>query len=244
MLATLGLLITAFCVAAYGDDAPQGTDGSASHAARILPPMVDHHRPIRGNPPLAPEQTPRDIGAVTATPESAGFSVVPRLPELTWYPCQQCHEVIPANTERRLLYVPHHREVFHGAEQFWCHDCHTPEAEERLHTLDGKPADFNSSYQLCAQCHYQPRRDWFYGAHGKRVENWQGERSVYSCTHCHDPHNPAVRPRPAQPPPPLRRGLEPLEASGHHHETAPFVPAIPTTPATPAADTAPKEPKP
>ena len=45
-------------------------------------------------------------------------------------------------------------------------------------------------------------------AHGKRADSWQGERTVYGCTHCHDPHNPALAPRAPQPPPPVRIGLD------------------------------------
>jgi hypothetical protein len=200
-------------------DTVAGSDNASAGAAqRPLPPLVDGHRPLRGNPPLADGAPLRDIAAVARRPEDAGFTVVPRLPSLTWYPCQQCHEVIPANTQRRQLYVPHNASVTHGGAEFWCHSCHIAEKEEQLQTLIDEPVGFDQAYQLCAQCHYQPRRDWLYGAHGKRVANWQGEREVYSCTHCHDPHNPALRPRAPQAPPPLRRGLAPLHA--HAEATA------------------------
>lgn len=189
--------------------------------------MDGSHRPLRGNPPLPEDAASRDAAAVTATPESAGFSVAPRQSELTWYPCQKCHKAMPVNLEQRLLKTPHYKAINHGGDQFWCHDCHQPEAKEQLQTLDGDTVDFNSSYQVCAQCHYQPRRDWFYGAHGKRVANWQGERQIYSCTHCHDAHDPAVRPRAAQPPPPVRRGLEHMQhsAGDNRHDATTAVPA-------------------
>jgi len=225
-------LVTLLGAAMYVSTSPAfaAEDGESVDDARQLPPMADHHRPIRGNPPL-PEGAPgRDTAAVTATPEAGGFSVVPRRPSLTWLPCDQCHEVIPANTEKRKLFTPHYSEVAHGAEQFWCHDCHTPDNEERLHTLKGDAVDFDSAYQICGQCHYQPRRDWYYGAHGKRVADWQGERQVYSCTHCHNPHDPAVRPRAPQRPPPVRRGLEPLHHTAHEAPETADAPQETSTP--------------
>ena len=45
---------------------------------------------------------------------------------------------------------------------------------------------------LCSQCHVKQARDWAFGAHGKRVGSWQGERQVYNCTVCHYQHHPAI----------------------------------------------------
>ena len=47
-----------------------------------------------------------------------------------------------------------------------------------------------------------------YGAHGKRVGNWQGKRQVYNCTACHYQHNPSFKYRDALPGPEIRMGLE------------------------------------
>ena len=213
------LLGVAVCAPDSGSAADNATesaeDAAGSKAERVLPPVTDNHRPLRGNPPLDDAAAMRDSASVTAMPEDAGFSVVPRTPQLTWYPCDRCHQYLPINLNKRKLFSPHPGVVAHGAEQFWCHDCHNPEEKSELKTLAGETYDFDTAYQVCAQCHYAPRRDWFHGAHGKRVANWQGTRQVYNCTHCHDPHNPALRPRAPQPPPPVRARLERAAHSAH-----------------------------
>ena len=43
--------------------------------------------------------------------------------------------------------------------------------------------------------------------HGKRAGSWQGQRQVYDCIHCHNPHQPALLPREPMAPPPVRAGL-------------------------------------
>jgi hypothetical protein len=50
----------------------------------------------------------------------------------------------------------------------------------------------DESYQLCAECHFREVEAWAAGAHGKRLDGWQGRRVVMACADCHDPHGPAV----------------------------------------------------
>ena len=76
-----------------------------------------------------------------------------------------------------------------------------------LQTLAGQPVSFDQAYLVCGQCHFNRQKDWFYGGHGKRLHNWQGERVIYNCTFCHDPHDPTLKPRAPGPPPPVRAGL-------------------------------------
>jgi hypothetical protein len=71
-----------------------------------------------------------------------------------------------------------------------CIDCHHPEDREFLGDKKGRKIDFDHSYQLCGQCHFRQKRDWLGGAHGKRAANWAGDRVVYNCTTCHNPHSP------------------------------------------------------
>jgi uncharacterized CHY-type Zn-finger protein len=185
-------------------------------AARELQERVNGHRPLRANPPL--EREPRDPTEPFAVyPEARPFSVVPRDDALTYYPCENCHGAMPVNETRRELLSPHLKTLDHGAGRIWCLECHAGENRNALHTLAGEELEFNEAYMVCGQCHYQPQKDWFFGAHGKRVGTWQGERELYNCTHCHDPHAPAVRPRAPEPPPPLRRGLEAMPPHGAEH---------------------------
>ena len=120
----------------------------------------------------------------------------------------------PANQKRaveafadQLAGSDHHLNPagLHGRGQFWCFTCHDLEGNGGLKTLEGEPLAFSEAYFLCSQCHVDQARDWAYGAHGKRVGTWQGERVVYNCTACHYQHNPAIKPREAVPPPPVRR---------------------------------------
>jgi formate-dependent nitrite reductase cytochrome c552 subunit len=72
-----------------------------------------------------------------------------------------------------------------------CRSCHDEKDARQLKLMDGTPVSFDAAYRVCAQCHFQQHRDWANGAHGKRLNQWQGERVVLSCTGCHNPHSPA-----------------------------------------------------
>jgi hypothetical protein len=109
--------------------------------------------------------------------------------------------------------APHAGTLRHGGGRFWCLDCHQAKDREWLRTLDGAKLDFDRSPILCGQCHGARYRDWAFGAHGKRVADWSGERQLYACTHCHDPHDPRVPARAPGPPPPVRAGLAPMDAT-------------------------------
>jgi hypothetical protein len=80
-----------------------------------------------------------------------------------------------------------------------------------LQTLRGDKVDFDDAYLVCGQCHFNRQKDWYFGAHGKRVADWRGPRTLYNCTHCHDPHTPAIAPRAPARPPPVRAGLKPMD---------------------------------
>jgi ribosomal protein L37E len=130
---------------------------------------------------------------------------------------------MPANPVRRKLFSPHPGVLDHGDGRFWCLDCHDADNRNELHTPAGEKVSFNQTDQVCSSCHYQVHRDWTFGAHGKRVANWQGERTVYSCAHCHNPHQPRVRPRSPEGPPPVRAGLAPMPANEGHPRVYPWL---------------------
>lgn len=186
-----------------------GPGSGAARAADAAPPS---HRSLRDN-------VPRDIPEPTAPHAFAGyaqappFTVVPQIGELTFFPCTTCHALMQPNPTPRQLNTPHPAALVHGAGRFWCLDCHTLRDRDRLHTLRGEPVSYDDAYIVCGQCHFNRQRDWYFGAHGKRVANWQGPRQIYNCTHCHDPHDPAVKPRAPQQAPPVRAGLRPMTAA-------------------------------
>ena len=128
------------------------------------------------------------------------------------YPCSSCHQWTPGNPEPRALKKPHDnfelQHGLHGKGRFWCSTCHDMEGSRTLKTLEGVPLGFGEAYLLCSQCHVNQARDWAYGAHGKRLEDWRGPRRVYDCTACHYQHSPAWSPRQAKAGPSVRQGLE------------------------------------
>lgn len=146
--------------------------------------------------------------AFTGYSDAPVFSVVSRKTELFFYPCDQCHAAMEPNPEIRSLSVMHDAEIEHGQGRIWCLSCHDLENRNNLVTLLAEPVDFDDSHLVCGGCHAKRHRDWAFGAHGKRVANWQGERTVYACTHCHNPHKPAIAPRAPAPAPTARTGLE------------------------------------
>jgi len=151
---------------------------------------------------------PDVTGKVTmVNPAGVQFSIVPRIPELTYYPCTQCHEFMTPNPEIRELSSPHPSELTHGDQRMWCLTCHKIDDRNSLTNLLGEPVDFDRAADVCASCHMQRHNDWMSGGHGKRVANWQGDRVIYSCPQCHDPHAPSIKPRAPKPHPPDRKGL-------------------------------------
>ena len=140
------------------------------------------------------------------------FTVGAREDELYFYPCADCHAYMDPSTEVRELDVEkgHPTILEHGGGLMWCFSCHDSPDYGRLRNLLAEPIDFDHGYQVCNGCHSQKYLDWTHGAHGKRVANWSGERRLYSCVQCHDPHRPSILPRAPKPPPPVRAGLEPM----------------------------------
>lgn len=163
------------------------------------------------------------------TPQSLRFEGYPGAPEievisrkddLFFYPCKQCHGFLEPNPEIRELVAPHVIDFQHGRGRIWCLSCHDLENRDVVKTLLGEPVDFDQAHLVCGGCHANRHKDWYFGAHGKRVVDWQGERKVYNCTHCHDAHSPAIKARAPKPVPPVRAGLE--RQIGIEHEKSPI----------------------
>lgn len=184
--------------------------GAARAADAEAEPAAPTHRSLRDTiPPNFPEAAePHDFQGYAGAPP---FSVVPQVDTLTFYPCSSCHNAaLKQNPTPRKLDVPHPAAIPHANGRFWCLACHQEKDIDHLHTLSGAPVDFNESYKVCGQCHFNRQKDWYFGAHGKRVANWRGERVIYNCTHCHNPHQPGVPALEPQKPPPVRAGLHPM----------------------------------
>lgn len=149
--------------------------------------------------------------------------VKPRKDKLTFYPCANCHASMQTNSTPRpiVLHAPIglvDGKLDHGQQRFWCLTCHSPDDRNHLQTLTGAKVDFNDAWKVCGQCHSARQRDWYYGAHGKRVDNWNAEAERYNCTECHNPHRPPFRQQAPKPKPPVRSGLEPMPEVKEHHK--------------------------
>jgi len=145
-------------------------------------------------------------------PDAPRFRVITRQKDADMHPCGDCHDDAESDRTPRELQEPHDNfkleHGLHGRGEFWCYTCHRVKGSGGLRTLESERLTFDESYVVCAQCHSQEARDWVYGAHGKRVESWRGERTLLNCTVCHFQHRPAVAARKPESPPPVRRGLE------------------------------------
>jgi len=129
--------------------------------------------------------------------QGGSFRVLARKQEIERFKCSSCHTDKEVRGKNALELTHGNVVVQHGREgnALSCIDCHHPEDRDALEDKKGRKIDFDHSYQLCGQCHFRQKRDWVGGAHGKRVENWAGDRVVYNCTTCHDPHSPKFEKR-------------------------------------------------
>jgi hypothetical protein len=174
------------------------------------------HRQLRLNTaPLTPP-TPTEPETFAGYAQTPPFMVVPQKDKLKFYPCSQCHKYMPPNPQpRKLEAAPHPAALKHGKGRLWCLNCHLIDDRDFLRTVRDQKVDFDEAYLVCGQCHFNRQKDWYLGAHGKRVSNWRGDRTIYSCTHCHDPHDPVTKPREPSKAPPVRAGLHRMEPAEH-----------------------------
>jgi hypothetical protein len=227
----LGVLTACAPAARPADDAGHraAPDGSASGAA-VAAPRNDSLEPgtlgsVRavkvegwtgpGGRPFEVAIRTRDVesgharrfGTITLRTTLRGSS-----PDLVQYPCTSCHlgrTVAMKDTrigDAHQNIQPRHPTLL-GAV---CSTCHSPDAVDSLALRTRIRVGLDNSYQLCAQCHFRQADDWAAGAHGKRLDGWQGRRVVMGCPDCHDPHRPAPLPRiPFRAPILQRRGSHP-----------------------------------
>jgi len=113
------------------------------------------------------------------------------------YPCTSCHlgrKVVMA--KQRIADAHQNVQPVHPKQTgSLCSTCHAADDVEQLALESGERATLDESYRLCAQCHFTQADAWAHGAHGKRLDGWQGRRVVMGCADCHDPHQPALQPR-------------------------------------------------
>jgi hypothetical protein len=154
-----------------------------------------------------PGSKPFEVARRSAAPEAGhtrrfGSITLPialrtRAAGINQYPCTSCHQGRKVVMENKRIHDAHQNIQPVHPEQTGavCATCHSSDDVEWLTLRGGTRAPLDESYRLCAQCHFEQARAWAGGAHGKRLDGWQGRRVVMACTDCHDPHSPAVQPR-------------------------------------------------
>jgi hypothetical protein len=149
---------------------------------------------------LAPAATLRAAEATSAAagPSGAGARLVQAEPppfSEGIFPCSTCHADLPRNGTRRTLeFHDEQQSVFsHDPEHLWCLDCHDLADRDSLHLISGAKVPFAESYRLCGQCHGDKLRDWRVGIHGKRIGQWDGQKTYFLCVNCHNPHSPRFK---------------------------------------------------
>lgn len=144
--------------------------------------VIESVQPVSGKTVMSRERDQRGT-----------FRVLARKDQITRYRCSSCHTTEKPQLEVRSGAVLTHGDIQlnHGkAASLVCIDCHHPDERDYLEDKKGNKIDFDHSYQLCGQCHFRQKSDWLGGAHGKRATYWAGERVVFNCTTCHNPHSP------------------------------------------------------
>jgi hypothetical protein len=178
LLLTVAVLGTGLYVAAARAPAAGGPDAGSSPDRSTAAGQVE----TRSDPPAQRVEVP-------PPPFSDGI-----------FPCSTCHADLPVDRTRRELGMHAEIELKHDEEHRWCLDCHSATDRDSLHLASGELVPFEESYRLCGQCHGDKYRDWRAGVHGRRIGEWNGQKSYLLCAHCHDPHQPrfkALAPRPA-----------------------------------------------
>ncbi len=168
-------------------------------------------RPRPGSTAEPDFEAPFDQG-YALFPSVEPFQVIPSKKDRDMHPCLDCHEWAESDLTPRRLKEPHDnfrlKHGLHGKGEFWCFTCHHLEGDGGLRTLEGLKLSFDEAYIVCTQCHSQESRDWYFGAHGKRMENWRGTRKLLNCTACHYQHRPNLDARKPLAGPTMRMGME------------------------------------
>ena len=108
------------------------------------------------------------------------------------FKCTECHNNRPGKVQDRKGKLSHAGiKMKHGdSKAMNCFTCHNKGDRDRLVNITKGAVDFNQSHMVCANCHFQQKKDWVGGAHGKRWNYWAGKRVIKNCVSCHDPHKP------------------------------------------------------
>jgi hypothetical protein len=182
-------------------------DSARAADTAVLPGALGGVQAARVELWKGPGDRPFEVALRTADPSTAmsrrfgqitlRTSLRTRAADLGQYPCTSCHlgrKMILQ--DERVADAHQNIKVVHPRQTGGtCATCHAPDNVELLNLKSGERATLDHTYRLCAQCHFSQANAWAGGAHGKRLDGWQGRRVLAGCADCHDPHKPALEPR-------------------------------------------------
>ncbi|WP_303317925.1 cytochrome c3 family protein [Flavivirga abyssicola] len=133
-----------------------------------------------------------EIQTIEITEGDHTFLIPERKSQIKSYACTECHSKPLSQMKSKDIQKAHWDiKMDHANENTMnCVTCHNPDNIDDLRSLTGHTIDFNTSYNLCNQCHTKQFEDWKGGAHGKRIGGWAPPRASMTCVNCHDPHKP------------------------------------------------------
>ena len=175
----------------------------------------DKHIPASGPKlELSPTQKDEVLKKFTAVPVLGQEQMWVRGRAQNLQNCQLCHtgaNVITAGDGKQS-----HWDVnLHHSPAMKCSTCHDPLRPEQL-VLGDQRVGLDQAYELCGSCHFQQKKDFKIGAHGKRLTGWASLRVVKNCTECHKAHQPKFEAEPTVAHPTI---LPPrLQHTESHHE--------------------------
>lgn len=141
---------------------------------------------------ISSEQYLDGIKTIEITEGDHTFLIPERKSQIKSYACIECHSKPLTQMQSEDVKKAHWdiKLVHANQNTMNCITCHNPENMDNLKSLTGNNIDFNTSYNLCNQCHTKQFEDWKGGAHGKRIGGWAPPRASLTCVNCHNPHKP------------------------------------------------------
>lgn len=122
--------------------------------------------------------------------------------------CFICHAYwvpIPKSEQTSKPRLAHANITLNHGKNDRCYNCHMISDRNKYVADDGSGIMSQLPEELCSRCHGLIYNDWQAGTHGKWVGMWnsakKSSQSIFTCTECHDPHNPKYTYKTLAPPP-------------------------------------------
>jgi len=122
--------------------------------------------------------------------------------------CHLCHAYwvpIPRTNQTSNPRFAHANIQLNHGKNDRCYNCHMISDRNKYVANDGAEIITRLPVQMCGRCHGLIFKDWQLGTHGKWTGMWKpqekNDKTTYTCTQCHDPHDPKFKYNKIAPPP-------------------------------------------